>query len=178
MDRPAGTAKVIQEFPRSSVWFPAVSGDGKRILFVEKVPGSPWRLSVLGESTAGPQAVPVKTGNVMGPRFLPDNRSLIFFTWPAGLRVGQVNLGGGGLHWLTGAGLEAKYPDISPDGRLLAYVGGQGQIMVRSLPGGEVREVALGTTPTFSPDGRRLALARSRSYEGGIGLVPLSALEW
>jgi Tol biopolymer transport system component len=144
------------------------------------MPGSPWRLMITGEGMDSPRAVPLERVDVMGPRFHPNGRSLVFFTWPVGLRVGRVNLDGSGLQWLTGSGEECQYPDISPDGRLLAYVGSQGRILVRPVMGGIPREVAQGTTPSFSPDGLWLAFARGRSYESGIGLVGVDGqgLRW
>ncbi len=119
----------------------------------------------------------------MWPRFHPDGQSLIFFTWPGQQRIGRVGLDGTRLTWLTEEETEDGYPDVSPDGELLAYVRVRGEgepeeIVVRPLGGGAERVVAKNATlPHFSPDGRWLAFAGARSFAGGIGVVDLEGGE-
>ncbi|NIL99770.1 MAG: protein kinase [Acidobacteria bacterium] len=179
----AGQVDVLAEFDGGTAWGPALSHDGSMLAFTRKVAGRPWAIFLMPRSGGSARALLDIPQDMMWPRFHPDGRSLIFFTWPGRQRVGRIGLDGTGLTWLTGEETEAGYPDVSPDGKRLAFVrvGGEGapdEIIVRPLDGGEERLVAENATlPRFSPDGRWLAFAGARSFAGGVGVVDLESGE-
>lgn len=64
-------------------------------------------------------------------------------------------------------GVERSYPDVSPDGKKLAYIQNRNQLMVRDLKSGKTRQVTDGSTYarrnggfsyTWAPDSRWIAL--------------------
>lgn len=63
-------------------------------------------------------------------------------------------------------------PALSPDGKMIAYAGGepgQTSIMVRQVSGGDAIRLAKGLTPQWSPDGSKLVYVDS----AGIATVPV-----
>ena len=69
----------------------------------------------------------------------------------------------------------AVYPELSPDGRMLAFIRGsdtflgRGEVYVKLLPSGEpvqlTRDQKLKLSPTFSPDGTRIAYSTVDPWE-------------
>jgi len=118
------------------------------------------------------------------PLYTPDGGSLVFFSWGSEPnRVLRVARTGGVATPLLPEGVSAAYPDLSPDGRLLAVaVSEAGSVRVQLVPvdGGPARTLteAPSTVPRFSPDGRLVAYAPDRGYSGGILVAPVDgALE-
>lgn len=103
-----------------------------------------------------------------------------FWTWSS--RKSAVrNPGSGRLSLLVSSVGFANEPALSPDGRLLAYVGSHEtgtDLFVRLVSGGEpvriTQDPALEAHPAFSPDGARIAYARRDSAGGpaSIWVVP------
>jgi dipeptidyl aminopeptidase/acylaminoacyl peptidase len=175
----ADETRVIASFEGSEAWAPDLSPDGAQVAFSYKVPGRPWRPALVPRSGGTPRALLEGLPDVFWVRFSRDPGRLLFDArGPEGARIGSVLDDGTGLAWLTPAEEDASYPDLSRDGSLLAYVRGHGpnagDIVLRTTTGGAPRVlVPQATLPRFSPDGRRLAFARSRSYAGGVGVVAL-----
>jgi serine/threonine-protein kinase len=109
-------------------------------------------------------------------------KPLVFAGVAAALLVGSLvasrYLGGRGQEFESGAtdqitndrGIEIT-PALSPDGKLLAYAGGEPtntSIFVRQVGGGEAIRLASGRAPQWSPDGSRLVYVDS----AGIAMVP------
>jgi eukaryotic-like serine/threonine-protein kinase len=109
-------------------------------------------------------------------------KTFIFAGVAAVLLVGSLiagrYLGGGRQEFEVGAteqitndpGIEIT-PALSPDGKLLAYAGGDPSntsIFVRQVSGGEAIRLASGRAPQWSPDGSKIVYVDS----GGISMVP------
>jgi len=181
---PTGEPRSLVEFERGTGWCPVISPDRRWIAFSRKPAGRRWSIFVMPREGGKLRTLLDTHLNMMWPRFHPDSRSIVFFTWPGRQRVGRVNLDGTGLIWLTPEEVEAGYPAVSPDGEWLAFVrrrpGSQGKedIVVRPFAGGPERVVIPDATlPDFSPDGRFLAFAASRSFAGRVGVVELDGGE-
>jgi Tol biopolymer transport system component len=171
--------RTLASFEGSEAWAPDVSPDGTTIAFAQKVPGSAWRMMLADGRTGAARAVLDGLRDVMWVRFLPGGRSLVFEERrPQGGRIGTVGVDGAGLAWRTPEGEDARHPDVSADGTLLACVRNESahpEIVVRDLRGGQpLATIANATLPRFSPDGRRLAFAGSRAYTGGVGVFDLA----
>ncbi|MGH2688459.1 MAG: TolB family protein, partial [Actinomycetota bacterium] len=177
-----GLTTTLASLLGSSAWAPRVSPDGTRIVFTQKVAGSPWNLVLLDRASGSMRTVLEGLPDALWARFHPDGQSLVFDArFRQGGRIGQVGLDGRGLRWLTAEGTDATYPDVSPDGRQIVFVKGRpdgADVCLRDAGGGPERVVVPGATlPAFSPDGRRVLFARSRSFSGGVGVVDLAGGE-
>jgi serine/threonine protein kinase len=170
-------ATVLAEFDGGFAWGAHLSPDASNIVFSRKVPGRTWEILVIPREGGDIRSVFEMRVNVMWPRFESPGDSIVFFTWaPGEQRIGRVGLELASLTWLTEEDVEASYPAPSPDGQWLAFVRARqdGQdVVIRSSAGEERVLIENATLPVFSPDGTMVAVARTRSYLGGIGIVPL-----
>lgn len=146
---------------------PAWSPNGKRIAFVKRynaedaVYGMLYVMNPDGSGTA----LTVGMVGLRWPAWSPDSQRIAFVSNAAGNgAIYVVNVDGSALHRLR----EGFYPAWSPGGKKIAYVSGAldsdvGDIMVMNPDGSRPRLAAEsnGTTayatPTWSPDGERLA---------------------
>jgi eukaryotic-like serine/threonine-protein kinase len=177
-----GQSVVLAEFHGSDSWSPDLSPDEAWILFCRKVPGTPWEMVLMPAAGGTPRTVLDGLGDVLWARFHPREDRIYFGALGAeGGRIGSVRPDGTGLAWITDVGVDAAYPDLSPDGESLAYVRnypGGAEVVTRSLADGVERVLtADATLPAFSLDGVHVAVARSRSYEGGVGIVEIATGE-
>jgi len=114
-------------------------------------------------------------GRELYPTIAPDGSSFVF----ARILAGQSDLflkrlGGGAPINITAGSLSDDYqPAISPDGLWIAFRSERegGGIYVISLNGGPARRIShLGYSPSWSPDGRELAVATEGIVDPAIRL--------
>jgi Tol biopolymer transport system component len=178
LDPADGTRTLLSEFRGSEAWAPSLSPDRSLIALSRKVAGRSWEIILV--PAAGGEARTVVDGlaDVFWVRFNAGDGSLVFHArTDAGGRVGAVRTDGTALRWLTPAEEAGAYPDVSPTGDLVFVRArdGTSEIVLRQ-PSGEERVLLAGATlPVFSPDGRSVGFARSRSYSGGVGFVGLDS---
>lgn len=58
---------------------------------------------------------------------------------------------------------DASWPAVSVDGKLVAFMRGHNEVWVMRRDGSNAHFVAHGTSPSFSPDGRRLAIGGAQT---------------
>ncbi|MDQ3726551.1 MAG: hypothetical protein M3335_11805 [Actinomycetota bacterium] len=175
----------------------SMSPDGRRILITKRhglvflmgAEGSTLRpVSVPGYSFG----IPLHT-NYSGPEFTPDGRHIIDVFHSTGDRedrirgIGTVPLRGGRVHFLRSGPVGTRLgsgsaPTISRDGRFIAFAitrhrGGEfgTEILLmrrdgsgeRSLKESRLRSWIV-VNPSFSPSGKALAFAATKTSKGGI----------
>ncbi len=124
------------------------------------------------------------------PQFTPDGTTIVFTRFKSAKRsaIFRVNVDGTGLERLTSYRLNASRPDVSPDGRWIAFdsgdkgrPGSKGNIFVMPVEGGrknvltdnprleEGEPFTVANNPSFSPNGRKIVY--TQFGEGGSDLV-------
>ncbi len=156
----------------------ALSPDGKWVLAT--VSRARLEILLLPTGAGDPREIPSDVvDDFRGASFFPDSRRLVFAgnVRGQGPRLFSADVDGGAPQPIGPAGLELEYPLISPDGRSLAAVGAEGDVLL--LPLGEGKPVPVsgaepGEVPVqWSRDGRSLYVYRpdeipARVFEVGI----------
>ncbi len=111
----------------------------------------------------------------------PDGSTIAFLSDREGTaRIYLMNADGTNLRRLTTHTGEESAPTWSPDGKQLAYVMSK-QVWIRDVARGRDRGVtppgASDVEPSFSPDGRWLAVSRERGHANDVWAMPLEAGE-
>jgi Tol biopolymer transport system component len=135
--------------------------------------------------TQGPERFTTGPGWATVPSLCRDGRRIAFATSDGMARLHTFRLDShaasaiGDGEWLPGSARGARMPDLSPDGRWLAYVA-QGDLTVRSMSTGKEtmpfeRDEFRRVLPRWSPDGASLLYRRIfRRREGNGTLVRLT----
>lgn len=147
--------------PVRGIHHPVLAPDGKSVAFV--VLNALWLMPVDGRPRKLVQAKPEHY--IQSPVWAPDGRSVLYCDDRDGLyAVHRRNVADGTETTLATGG--RVNPALSPDGTRLACHDPAGNLLVRDLATGEERTLiaALGAgglpgPPTWSPDGRYIALA-------------------
>jgi serine/threonine-protein kinase len=167
LDRQQGT---LERFTVGGGADPVWSRDGRRIAYT-----SPSGIYVRpADQTAPPQLV-IRGGQRSPGSWLPDGRSLVFWDADRGATrsdIGIVTLGDSVPRWLVNTEFRERHPQVSPDGRWLAYssdLTGLSEVYVQPLSGAGARvqvSTTGGESPRWSPDGRTLYYAVGNSLVG------------
>lgn len=101
------------------------------------------------------------------PAWTPDGAELVLSVVDVdpdttGTSLVAIDLRSGARRTLTSTGHSDSDLDVSPDGRWVAFARDNAAVWIVPLTGGEAVRVTDGTDPTWSPDGRRLAIVRHR----------------
>ena len=164
---------------------PTWSPDGQRLLFVEHSNvGDIWKSHVWVVDANGDGRTKLTSGDVWddSPSWSPDGKRIAFDRLSGDGRdenherinaqryIVVMNSDGSGLKELTPGGDADLTPVYSPDGRSIAYVGGN-TVRVMSSDGTADRAIAGGAWwrggVTWSPDGTRIAYATGSDAAGG-----------
>jgi len=107
------------------------------------------------------------------PSFSPDGKQLVFYAWPGGLEV--MNLDGSNRHRIVND-VEAAFPAWSPDGQYIAFHSVRGwasrfNIYVVRADGSDERMVVDGEQATWSPDSKQLVYKGCEGNHCGLMIV-------
>ena len=173
----------------------AVASAPSRIAFIHN--GSPMsrgvhELRVVNTDGSGQQKVTrIGSLSVGIPTWSPDGRKIAFLRFPSGHpQVYVVNADGSGQRRLTRSPQHDLHPVWSPDGRRIAFVraepvlcrvgqpcAGNTEIYVMNVDGSHqrnlTRDAARDSTPSWSPDGRRIAFQSDR--DGNLEMYVMNA---
>jgi TolB protein len=139
---------------------PAWSSDGQQIAFISDRDGDPDIYTVSsrdlldGAGRSRPQQITHGGATEGEPAWSPDGRYLAY------ARRGQIHLqdtNGSPSRTLLWGSTVVLHREISwsPDAQYLAYDGGGEGIHVIAIDGGDPRYIASGSSPAWSPDGKR-----------------------
>ncbi|MGH9407736.1 MAG: winged helix-turn-helix domain-containing protein [Terriglobia bacterium] len=167
--------KILEHSPY--LWAPAVSPDGRKIVFSQAEYDGSWRIWVVRVAGGKPWALTVGREPQIYGRFSRNGKWITYFTWAAGAdRIWRIPSRGGSAVPLTPAGEDASFGDLSPDSRELAFTRTESQsayICIRPVAGGAERRLTSSpsTLARWSPDGRWIAFTPDRSFEAGIYII-------
>lgn len=182
LPHPAAPPNVVSPTPAESPPFAKIKG---RVAFLsEHGPGSSFNILV----ASGMKYEVVTDGSAAGSRvsWSPDGKKIVH---DLGLGPGRgslviLDVESGDTDVLledplsTSPGLMPQLPAWSPDGSMIAFNSGLGDIYVIDADGSSLRNIVpaergcRGSYPAWSPDGESLAFARSGSCEEGIFVLP------
>jgi Tol biopolymer transport system component len=179
-----GTPPLVLSRPPTGGFhrFPALSPDGHELAYVEfrntsRIPPTYVRIVGLGgafrQSSSPHRPREIEAPAARGLTWAPDGRSVIF---DAAAFIGNSYLfrvptrGSAAPERIEVAGREARSPFVSPRRARLAFARQQNDWDIWALEPGKPARPVLASTfedrePSYSPDGRRIAFASSRSGE-------------
>jgi len=182
---PCSTLKTELGWPVRPAWNPA-TGELVFVRYVADADGESSDLLVASPDLSTIRPLLTQTGNQDDPDLSPDGRLLVYDSaQTVALHRGGVQVvrqlwvmdleTGAARPLVPGAGQDME-PDVSPDGRRVAFAsdrGGDGfEIWVVGLDGGGLRQVTSGpgskTWPAWSPDGETILF--TRAHEGRTDL--------
>jgi len=159
--------------------FPVWSPDGSRILFSRFYIGSnqfvDHHLASVNPDGSGLRIVTRNLFDDYQPTYTPDGSKIVFTSSRDALISALWVADANGSHAtrLTAPELEGGYPDISPNGRLVAFDSHESTQKLPSLwimlsDGTRLRRLTkmIAAHPAFSPDGKKIAFVGTTAFPG------------
>jgi Tol biopolymer transport system component/predicted Ser/Thr protein kinase len=173
-DLPAGTSRVLVSHS-PFLWAPAVSPGGREIAFSRSEADGSWHIWTVPADGGNPKRLTAGEAGEVYPRYSADGTSILFHTWAAPRRVGQVSPAGGAMTFLPLKEGDS-FAELSPDGKTLAFTRADtpNERVYLAAPGGadaQLLTTSPGAVPRWSPDGTHVAFAANRGYTGGIFVI-------
>ena len=166
-DLDTGKRKVIARYGGSSI-SPSVSPDGTKVAMVLSKGGLP---NIYVANIDGTGVHQLTTGDEdSSPCWSPDGMYIYFATKINERRtLARVSIAGGNIQRISTTGApNPSEPDISPDGKWIAFTSQSGSyfnICVMPVDGGDPVVVASGEDPSWAPNSRTLVFAKRSAGE-------------
>ena len=167
---------------------PVWSPDGEHLYFISNRKGvmSLWRIAIdkaSGKAASDPESVPTPASETQHITFSSDGRSLAYVGTSRAQNIKKLNFDSANGRVTTAkpevinSSGEVAFPSISPDGQVLACqsVGARRDIFALKLAGPVLNQLtdddSNELTPTWSPDGRRIAYYSNKSGAYQIWMI-------
>ena len=158
---------------------PALSADGRRVVFARERAGHVQLFSAATTRLAAARRLTTSPGRDLNPRWSADGRLILFERHVgSGADLYAVRPDGSELRRLTYLPGRELYPDLSPDGRSLVFssdLPGHLQLYVldlaTSVPRRLTDTIGDDTRAAWSPDGRWIAFSSNRDGDDDVYLV-------
>ncbi|WP_299465314.1 hypothetical protein [uncultured Microscilla sp.] len=143
---------------------PAWSPDGKKIAFARayKSTEGAWTEELWVMNADGSEQKQIKSLAGGGPHFTPDGK-LLFHSKTNTSEICIANIDGSNLTKLTNNNAEDWHPEVSPDGKQVAFMSdrdGNHEVYVMDIDGANQKRLTFNkvrdSTPSWSPDGSKL----------------------
>ena len=156
---------------------PAFSPDGKRVAYASYDGSSHPQIFVMDAD--GNNKIQLTTGSDgnFSPEWFPDGKRI---GYKSGIGVSVVTVEGAVVKKLFDLDSSSNVARMSPDGRQFAFSstrnGGITNVWLISSDGGEPRQLTFdkvsASFPTWSPDGKSVAVGMANNGEAGIYIIP------
>jgi serine/threonine protein kinase/Tol biopolymer transport system component len=153
---------------------PTFSPDGKMVAFVQGAGYLAQDIFVVPASGGEPHRLTIDNRDVNGLTWTRDGTRIVFSSNRTGLgSIWEISISGGAPELVSGAGVDALAPSISPRGDRLAYVHtlyhlniwrtGLNTKGARSSPQKLIASSRMDAEGEYSPDGKRIVFSSDRS---------------
>lgn len=158
---------------------PAWSPDGKKIVFSRAYKDSDnnWHKELWIMNSDGSELSQIKSLKGGGPYFAPDGR-IVFHSENKKSWISIADIDGNNLIRLTHNEAEEQHPEVSPDGKQIAFMSdrdGNHEIYVMDIDGSNQKRLTNNDFddwyPSWSPDGSQLIFSSLRDEEKSIYIM-------
>ncbi len=158
---------------------PAWSPDGKKIVFSRAYRDADknWKKELWIMNSDGSEQTQIKSLKGGGPYFTKDGR-IVFHSENQKSWISIANIDGSDLIQLTDNEAEEQHPEVSPDGKQIAFMSnrdGNHEIYVMNIDGSNQKRLTNNDVddwyPSWSPDGTQLIFSSLRDGEKSIYIM-------